>query len=166
MNPIEAYLAEFEQEAATTRRVLAAAPVSKYDWRPHEKGMSMGELCSHIAHAPAGMTQVLAGDSLDVSQIPPPDEAPASKDVLLAAHDEATRACLAWMSNLGEKAGEMWRLTNGDEELMAMPRVIAIRFFLLNHLYHHRGQLTTYLRSVGEVVPSVYGPTADENPFE
>ena len=70
-----------------------------------------------------------------------------------------------WLGGLNGEAMETWRLMNGDEEMMAMPRIVAIRAFLLNHTYHHRGQLSTYLRASGQIVPSVYGPTADDNPF-
>ena len=80
-------------------------------------------------------------------------------------HDAAVKGAMEWMSGLGESAGATWKLMSGDKEMMAMPRATAIRFFLLNHLYHHRGQLSTYLRATGEVVPSVYGPTADVDPF-
>ena len=165
MNPIDAYLMEFEQESATTRRVLESVPDSKYGWSPNPKGKSMAELCGHIASIPAGMPQILGADSFDISQRPPPETPPANRAETLATHDAAVKSALEWMSGLGESAGESWRLMRGEEELMAMPRAVAIRFFLLNHLYHHRGQLSAYLRAAGEVVPSVYGPTADVDPF-
>ena len=165
MNPIDAYLMEMEQESATTRRMLESVPESKYDWRPHEKGMSMAELCGHIASIPAGMPQVLNGDGFDISQRPEPEAPPATTAETLATHDAAVKGAMEWLSGLGERGGETWRLMQGDKELMAMPRAAAIRFFLLNHLYHHRGQLSAYLRAAGEIVPSVYGPTADVDPF-
>lgn len=165
MNLIDAYLGELEHEAESTRRLLEAAPESKYGWRPHEKGMTLGELCSHIATAPGQMTEVLGGDSFDIEQRPGHGEAPASRDELLKAHDASVSTAKNWIANLGPSAGAMWTLYRGDAKLMEFPRAAAVRSFLFNHWYHHRGQLSTYLRSIGEVVPPVYGPTADIDPF-
>ena len=164
MNVIEMYMAELEGEAASTRRILESVPEAKYDWRPNEKAMSMAELCGHIASVPGGMAQVLGGQSFDISQITGPDAVPANRAELLATHDAAVRGAQEWLSGLGDAANETWKFTRGDEVLMELPRVAAIRSFMFNHLYHHRGQLSTYLRVAGERVPSIYGPTADENP--
>ena len=166
MNLIDLYLAELEHEAVPTRRLLESVPESKWDWRPHEKAMSMSELCAHIASIPEIVTGVVGGASFDVSQIKGPGPTPAGRAELLERHESAVRTAQEWLSGLGEAANESWRLTRGDEELMAMPRTVAIRSFLFNHIYHHRGQLSAYLRAAGERVPSVYGPTADENPFQ
>ncbi len=165
MNMMEGYLAELEMESQSTRALLEAAPEAKYGWRPHEKGMSLGQLCGHIAGAGAQMTQILGGDGFDINDRPEPNEGPATRAELLKMHDEAYAATKDWLSSLGPRAGEMWSLKKGDQEIMAMPRAVAIRSFLFNHTYHHRGQLSTYLRSIGEAVPSVYGPTADVDPF-
>ena len=165
MNLIEAYLGELDHESEATRRLLAAAPESKFDWRPHEKGKSLGELCSHIANAPGAMSQVLGAQHFDIGQRPEDDTVMSSTAEVIETHDKNVAAAREWIANLGPKAGETWKLLRGDEELMAMPRAAAIRSFLFNHLYHHRGQLSTYLRAMGEVVPPVYGPTADIDPF-
>ncbi len=165
MNLIEAMLAEFDQEAATTRRLLEAVPESKYDWRPHEKGMSMEELCGHMAGMLNNMPTLLDGDSFDISQRPAPSAPPADRASLLALFDAGVSRSKEWLGSLGDKLDDTWRLYRGEEEMMAMPRAMAIRGFLFNHLYHHRGQLSAYLRFAGEPVPPVYGPTADFDPF-
>lgn len=165
MNPMEALIQELDHEAATTRHVLECVPEAAYAWRPHEKGMSMGELCGHIASLPGSMPQVLGAEGFDVSQRPGPEAAPATTSETIARFDESVSAAREWLTGLGERAGETWRVYQGEDEIMAMPRAAAIRFFMFNHLYHHRGQLSAYLRAAGEVVPSVYGPTADVDPF-
>ena len=166
MNMIDAYISEFEQESETTHRVLEAVPEDRYDWRANEKGMSIGELCHHIAELVNNMPDVLGGESFDIAMRDEPEGSPPSRDELLADFDAAKARASAWMGGLGDRAGETWKVFRGETELMSMPRSAAIRFFLLNHLYHHRGQLSAYLRACGASVPSVYGPTADVNPFE
>jgi uncharacterized damage-inducible protein DinB len=165
MNTTDTYLMEFQHESATTRSVLEAVPEAQYGWRPNEKGMSMAELCGHIATIPSVMPQVMSADSFDISVRPDPDPAPTTTAETLALHDASVAATTEWLSGLGDTANGTWHVMKGDQELMAMPRTAAIRSFLLNHLYHHRGQLSAYLRAAGEVVPSVYGPTADVDPF-
>lgn len=165
MNPTDCLIAELEQESASTRRVLESVAESTYDWQPHPKGMSMAELCSHVASSPGGMADVLAGESFDLVDIPPHAAPPSTKQALLEQHDEAIRHCQQWIAGLGEKMNETWRLLKDGQEVMALPRAAAIRSFVLNHTYHHRGQLTAYLRATDQAVPSVYGPTADIDPF-
>jgi len=163
--PAAALLAELEQEAVATRRILEATPADQYAWKPNEKGRSMGELCAHIATIPAGISEILASDGFDFSQRPPEVPAPASREDLLAMFDHSLEQARGWLEGLGDGALATWTMTMGGEEIMSMPKVAAIRMMMLNHQYHHRGQLSAYLRAAGARVPSVYGPTADENPF-
>ena len=165
MNPIEAMVAELDHEAATTRRLLEAVAEEKYDWRPHAKGKSMAELCGHMAELLNNMPKILDGASFDIAQRADPNPPPSDRGSLLAAFDAGIAASREWLSQLGDRVGDNWRLMRGDQEIMAMPRAMAIRGFLFNHLYHHRGQLSAYLRFAGEPVPPVYGPTADFDPF-
>ena len=167
MRTVDPFLAELEHETATTRRLLEHVPEEKYSWRPHERAMSMGELARHIAGIPGGMADLLGGESFDIGNRPDSFESAASKAELLAQMDESAGKAQAWLNGLDNGAAmASWYLKRGDETLMTIPRAAAIRSFMFNHLYHHRGQLSTYLRIAGETVPSVYGPTADENPFE
>ena len=166
MRSVDPFLAEFEHETATTRRLLGQVPEDKFGFRPHEKAMSLGELCGHVAEIPGTISEILKGDSFDVAEITGPAAAPTSRAELLARLDENARKGQAFLNDLDDaRATAAWRLMRGDEELMSLPRIAAVRSFLFNHLYHHRGQVSTYLRIVGAYVPAVYGPTADENPF-
>jgi uncharacterized damage-inducible protein DinB len=165
MKMIDGLLAELEQEAATTRRVLERVPQAHLSWKPHPKSMSLGQLALHVATVPGNVAEIAAKD---VIPNPPdfvhPEAATASELVpSLAASVAKARQALGGFDDA--RMGEMWRLQNGGKDILAMPRVALVRAIMLNHWYHHRGQLLVYLRMLNQSVPSVYGPTADENPF-
>jgi uncharacterized damage-inducible protein DinB len=160
----QAMLGEVEQEAATTRRVLERVPENKLAWRPHQKSMTLGQLALHTASLPGGIAKVSQLDEFDAANFNAPQ--PKSLGEIFAAHDESIRAaedCLKAMTE--EKANGMWRLKKGTKEVLSMPRAALLRSIMLNHWYHHRGQLSVYLRLLDVQVPSIYGPSADENPF-
>ena len=165
MATVKELLQELEQEAPATRRVLARVPAEKFDWRPHERSMSMGQLANHLASLPYGIVYATLQPSFDPGALPPPS-APESTDALLATFDKGMEYARAELGRMPDAdLGIPWRLTRGDKELLSIPRGAALRSILLNHSYHHRGQLTVYLRINGIPLPSVYGPTADEPPF-
>jgi uncharacterized damage-inducible protein DinB len=153
-----------EQEAKTTRGVLERLPADKFSWRPHPKSMSLGQLGLHVAQTPGTVAKLAASDQTE----PPKFEQPEaeSRAALLAAHDASVadaKAALAGWDDAAMMA--TWSMKVAGKPVMAMPRVGLIRAIMLNHWYHHRGQLQVYLRLLDQPVPSVYGPTADENPF-
>lgn len=159
-------LLEIQQEAATTRRVLERVPESKLEWRPHKKSMTLGQLAIHIATVPGAIANLSQTDEFDTAQgnFTPPQ--PKSLGEIMAAHDESVRTAEDCVKNLTEqKAMATWKLKAGQRELLSMPRVGLLRSIMMNHLYHHRGQLSVYLRLLDVPLPSIYGPTADENPF-
>ena len=164
MKIIDGLLAELEQEAQTTQRVLERIPQAHLSWRPHPKSMSLGQLALHVATVPGNVAELAARDTSEPSSFVHPEAATAAELVpsLTESVAKAKRA-------LGEfddaRMGAMWRLQSGGRDIMAMPRVALVRAIMLNHWYHHRGQLLVYLRLLNQSVPSVYGPTADENPF-
>ena len=165
MRLIDGLLAELEQEAATTQRVLERIPQAHLSWRPHPKSMSLGQLALHVATVPGSVAELAARD---VVPEPPafvqPEAATAAELVpSLMASIATARATLGGFDDARMTA--MWRLQSGGRDIMAMPRVALVRAIMLNHWYHHRGQLLVYLRLLDQSVPSVYGPTADENPF-
>jgi uncharacterized damage-inducible protein DinB len=165
MATVKELLQELEQEAPATRRVLARVPAEKFDWRPHERSMSMGQLANHLAGLPYGIVYATLQPSFDPGALPPP-VAPASLEALLERFDtgmEYARTQLGGMPDAD--LGIPWKITRGEQVILSMPRGAALRTILLNHSYHHRGQLTVYLRLNGISLPSVYGPTADEPPF-
>jgi uncharacterized damage-inducible protein DinB len=165
MTMIEGLLAELEQEAQTTRRVLERIPHAHLSWKPHPKSMSLGQLALHVATVPGSVAELAAMDTVPV----PPDfmqaEASSAAALVPALTESVARARRALGGFDDAKMAAMWRLQRGGTDVMAMPRVAFVRAIMLNHWYHHRGQLLVYLRMLNQSVPSVYGPTADENPF-
>ena len=165
MPMIDALLQELEQEAQTTRRVLERVPDDQLTWRPHPKARTLGDLALHVAIVPGGVAQLVAAPSpVQAPQFQ--DPSPASAAELIPALDNAiatARRALGGMSDA--TLTEPWRMVAGDRELIATPRIAMLRTVMLNHWYHHRGQLSTYLRTLGVPLPSIYGPSADENPF-
>ncbi|HLS47233.1 MAG TPA: DinB family protein [Gemmatimonadales bacterium] len=162
---IKELLQELEQEAPTTRRVLERVPTDRLAWRPHAKSMSLGELATHIARLPGPISEMARAGSFDAASIPPTTSA-ANTDEILAIFDASLAHARDTISavNDADLAGP-WRMVRGDQELMSMPRGAVFRSILFNHWYHHRGQLTVYLRLNDVPLPSVYGPSADERPF-
>jgi len=165
MKMIDMLLAEMDQESQATARVLERVPQAKLSWKPHPKSMSMGQLALHVATVPGVVAELAAKD---VSPEPSSfvQAAAATVAELVPALHASTARARQLLGHLDDQAlTSTWRLMSGDRELLAMPRVAFIRSVMLNHWYHHRGQMLVYLRLNDIPVPSVYGPTADENPF-
>jgi len=163
---VDALLPEFDREMATTRTVLARVPEDKFDWKPHAKSFSLGALATHVATLPTWATETLTRAVIDIDPNQQPPSALPSRQDLLTAFDAnvgAARAALAGKTDAELLA--MWSLTRGGRTLFTMPKTAVLRSFVLNHLVHHRGQLTVYLRLLDVPVPSVYGPSADEPAF-
>ena len=164
MSIAQTLLAELEQESQTTRRVLERVPQTHLSLKPHPKSLSLGQLALHVATVPGNVAEVLVPDSMQAPQFIHPEAASATELVpALEASVARARQHLGGLSDAAMAA--TWRVMKGDRELMAMPRAAFARAIMLNHWYHHRGQLLVYLRLLDIPVPSVYGPTADENPF-
>ena len=164
MKMIDALLQELEQEAHTTRRVLARVPQEHLGWRPHPKSYSLGQLALHIAQTPAGIAQL----AVQSPAMPPAfaQAQAATSAELVPTLDQSIATARSVLGGLDDAAlSETWRLVMGGKELLSMPRAAVLRALMLNHWYHHRGQLTVYLRKLNVPVPSIYGPSADENPF-
>ena len=162
----EALLPEFDQEMAKTRTTLERCPEDKYGWKPHEKSFSMGSLATHIANMAGWASETVSLDSLDIAPpgAPPYKEEPAaSQKELLEKFDRGVakaRAAIAAASD--EHLMQPWSLLAGGQPLFTMPRVVVLRSMIFNHVIHHRGQLTVYLRLNDVAVPAIYGPSADE----
>ena len=168
MRIIDPLLMEFDRESVTTKTLLSRVPDDKLGWRPHAKSMTLGKLGMHLATIPAWIGSSLLGDGFDIAggaaDFSPKD--PQGTAEILETFDRAAGQVKAAMSQLDDAAAMgMWTLTRNGATLMAMPRVAYVRTILLNHSYHHRGQLSVYLRLLDVPVPSIYGPSADENPF-
>ena len=164
MSTITALLQELEQEAQTTRRVLERVPGDRLGWKPHDKSMSLGQLALHVATVPGAIAQIAGQSPFPLPQFQQPSAASAAE--LIPALDQSiARACEILRTMDDATLANTWRAMDGDREVMAMPVGALLRSIMLNHWYHHRGQLSVYLRQVGVPVPSIYGPSADENPF-
>jgi uncharacterized damage-inducible protein DinB len=164
MSAIAAFTAEFENEAGTTRRVLERVPEDKLSWKPHPKSMSLGELALHVAGSPAVICGWACAGLTNFTGEKTP--APATTSEILAAHDAGVKAVKDGLARIGDEGlGGMWTAQAGGATLMQMPKVALVRALMLNHWIHHRGQLSVYLRLLDVAVPSIYGPSADENPF-
>ena len=162
---VDGMLQELEQETQTTRRVLERVPNDQLAWRPHAKARTLGELALHVAMVPGGVAELVASPS--PAEAPKfTDPSPKSASELIPALDESIAKAKKVLVGMDDAAlMATWRLMQGDRELLAVPRVAMLRSVMLNHWYHHRGQLTVYLRELGVPIPSIYGPSADENPF-
>jgi len=165
MAMVEGMLQELEQEAETTRRVLERVPDAQLQWRPHPKARTLGELALHVAMVPGAVAQ-LASTSPATAPRFGADPAPSSTAELIPALARSIQQAKDVLGAMDDsKLTATWTLVDGDRELFAIPRIAFLRSVMLNHWYHHRGQLSTYLRQLDVPVPSIYGPSADENPF-
>jgi len=157
-------LQEFENEAGTTRRVLERVPADKLTWKPHPKSMSLGTLALHVAASPGVIIGWCAEDETQFKGEPSPQ--PTSTAEILAAHDASVKKVKETLPRIGDEGMQkMWTGKAGGQTLMTMPKAALARAIVMNHWVHHRGQLSVYLRLLDVPVPSIYGPSADENPF-
>jgi len=162
MSIAQSLLPEFDHEMNNTRKTLERVPMGKADWKLHPKGGTLGWLAVHVATLPGLGKAAVESDSLDLMTRPRTPQ-PANRQELLSAFDAlvtATRAAIAGASD--EHLMQPWSLRRGDQVMFTMPRVAVLRNAFMNHLIHHRGQLTMYLRMNDVPVPALYGPSADE----
>ena len=161
---IDGLLQELQQEAQTTRRVLERVPDAHLGWKPHAKSMSLGQLALHVATTPGGIAEMATKPYVELPQFNQPAATKAAE--LVPALEESVAKAKRLLGGMDDAAlAVTWKVMNGGQEVMAMPRGAVLRAIMLNHWYHHRGQLSVYLRLLGVPVPSIYGPSADENPF-
>jgi uncharacterized damage-inducible protein DinB len=157
----ESLLAEYDHEVATTRKLLDRLPDDKLAWKPHDKSMSLGVLGAHLSTLPLWAGHVLNEPFFDTVGLIRGEEM-RSRAEILSAFDANTSRARGWMDKTDAEYVSRWSLRRGGQEMFSMPRIAAFRSFVLNHLIHHRGQLSVYLRLNDIPVPPIYGPTADE----
>ena len=161
-------LPEFDQEMESTRKMLSRAPAEDFGWAPHPKSMTLGRLVSHLCNLPVWAVLTLDRTALDINPDGKPLTTPQHDSVesCLTAFDANVKAAREWLAKSGDEDLQlMWSLQSAGKTLMTVPRVVCIRSFVLNHMIHHRGQLSVYLRLRGALVPGMYGPSADEAPM-
>lgn len=166
MTLAESFLPQFDVEMATTRRVLERIPEDKLTWKPHQKSMSLGRLAGHIAELPRLGSRIVEQEKMVAGAGPNAPTEVTSRQQALQILDEnvaKTRAAIAGASD--EHLVKEWSLEAQGKTFFTLPRIVALRGFMLHHLIHHRGQLSVYLRLNDVPLPMIYGPSADENPF-
>jgi len=158
----EMLLPEFDHEMQSTRKLLECVPDGKFDYKPHEKSMSLGQLASHVAQIPEYVTSTIKLERLDLDGTQKPFEAKTRKELLdtFDAKTAAAREALAGVSDA--ELAKIWTLAFKGQQVFSMPRAAVLRSMCLSHLYHHRGQLGVYLRINNVAIPGMYGPSADE----
>lgn len=160
----DAILMEIDQEGKTTQRVLERIPEDKLAWKPHAKSFSLGQLAFHIARGQGFLSDAVSKDTFEIGDMTQPE--PKNKKEILDAFAQSTAHAKETLGKLSDaQMMAIWTASRGGKVLMSVPRIGFIRAVVMNHFYHHRGQLSVYLRLLDVSVPSIYGPSADENPF-
>ena len=157
----DALLAEYDHEVATTRKLLERLPDERLAWKPHPKSMSLGGLGTHLANLPTWAGNILNEPFFDLAGMTIATEK-TSRDDILETFDENTKRAREMMDKTDAEYVARWSLRRGGQEMFNLPRIAALRSFVMNHIIHHRGQLSVYLRLNDIPVPPIYGPTADE----
>jgi uncharacterized damage-inducible protein DinB len=161
---VDSILMELDQEGKTTQRVLDRIPEDKLAWKPHAKSYSLGQLGLHIARGQGFLADAVSKDSFEIGDMSQPE--PQSKKEIMDAFTQSTAHAKETLAKLDDaRIMSIWTATRNGKVLMSTPRIGFIRGIVMNHFYHHRGQLSVYLRLLDVPVPSIYGPSADENPF-
>ena len=160
MSIADTLLPEFDQEMATTRKVLERVPSEKGQWKPHPKSFSLGHLTQLVAGMPGWITNAVTETSLNLGSYP--GYSYEKTETLLESFDKhVSESRKAIAAATDSDFAVLWSLKHGERVILSMPRGPVVRQ-TINHLVHHRGQLTVYLRLIDVPVPSIYGPTADE----
>jgi uncharacterized damage-inducible protein DinB len=157
----DAFLPEFDHEMKTTRSLLERVPFDKATWKPHTKSTAIGSLASHLANLAGFGYMIATADERDMAKGGMPGNYD-STEKMLSVFDEnvsKTRAAIAALPD--DKLGTPWTLRMGEHVIMTLPRTAMLRTLMMNHMIHHRGQLSVYLRLNDVALPSIYGPTAD-----
>ena len=162
MSIAQTLLPEFDQEMANTRKMLERVPDGKFDYKPHQKSMSLGQLAAHTAEIPSYATATMRVESMNFTGEEKPF-LPATRQELLEAFDKHVAESREALSKAtDEELAKIWTLTYKGSQIFAMPRSAVLRSMVMNHLIHHRSQLGVYLRLNNVEVPGMYGPSADE----
>ena len=163
MSISKALVAEFKHESNNTRKILERVPTDKLTWKPHEKSMTIGRLATHIAEIPVWIDRAITQTEFDFATAVFKREAKESTEAILQVFEERKESAIKLLESASdEDLNVLYTIRRGEQVLVTTPRKINIRNFGLNHLYHHRGQLSVFLRLLNVNVPGMYGPSADE----
>jgi uncharacterized damage-inducible protein DinB len=161
---IDGLLPEFDREMGLTRRALERVPDGQFEWRPHPTSVTLGRLAEHLTEMPMWASTTMTESGIEATtQRPAEYQRPATRSAVLAQFDASYRTARANLINKTDaEFAAPWTLKNGGKEVFTAPKSTVMRNFVLNHMIHHRGQLLVYLRMLGVPVPSIYGPSGDE----
>lgn len=163
MTIAQGFLEELKQEAESTRKLLERVPFEKSDWKPHEKSMPLNRLSSHVAENFEWIAMTIETEELDFKKQEYKPFIPKSTEELIKFFDDCYAKGEKALTNCSdEEMMKNWTMRSGEEVYFTVPKMVMIRNFCINHMIHHRGQLTVYLRLLGVPLPGIYGPTADE----
>ncbi len=163
MTLIDKLITEIEEEASNTKRMLECVPADKFDWQPHEKSMTLKQLATHVAHLSSWPELVLQTKELDFANNDLETPQIEHTTDLVTLLQKGAKASVSALQNAAKKdLEEAWVLRNGDVVLLNNTKYEVIRSMSVNHLIHHRGQLSVYLRLLDIPIPGMYGPSADD----
>ena len=159
----DSFIGELKHESALTKKMLERVPVDKKDWRPHEKSMSIGRLATHIAEVSHWITDILSADEFDFATRTFKSHTASSQEELLKIFTDNLEIAISHLSKASdEDFNKTWTIKRGEQVMGILPKKVAVRGWAFSHLYHHRGQLSVFLRLLDVPVPGMYGPSADE----
>jgi uncharacterized damage-inducible protein DinB len=160
----QSIIPELKQEGAQTKKILEKVPFDQWQWKPHQKSMALGRLASHVAELPKWITMCINTDELDFSKRGYKANVFESREQLLQHLDQNVQEALATLEKTTDaQLLENWTLRNGEHVIFTMPKIAVIRSMAMNHMIHHRGQLSVFLRLLDIPIPGMYGPSADES---
>ena len=161
----EALLPEFDEEMKNTRKMLERIPEARFDYKPHEKSMALGRLASHVAELPGWVANTLQSELLEMQPGQAPYIAKSSKQLLEDFDKNVAEARKLIAAATDADFAKIWTFKYGGQTIFAAPRSVVIRNVVMNHMIHHRAQVSVYLRLNEIEVPGMYGPSADEMKF-
>lgn len=163
MSQNRGFIAELQMEAASTRKMLERVPTDNNDWKPHEKSMKIGNLANHVSELPGWIAMTMNTDEFDLSTMDyKPKIATSTEELIANLDNNVNKAIEALEASSDENFEKIWTLRNGDHVIFSMPKKAVIRSMAYSHHYHHRGQLSVYLRLLDIPVPGMYGPSHDD----
>jgi uncharacterized damage-inducible protein DinB len=158
----DAFIAELKHESSMTKKMLERVPMDNKEWKPHEKSMTLGRLAAHVADISHWISDIIHIDEFDFQQHYKPQHA-STKEELMEIYQRNLDKAIADLEKMSdEEFKKIWTVKSGDQVYFKLPKAVAIRGWGYSHLFHHRGQLSVYLRLLNVPVPGMYGPSADE----
>ena len=162
MTIAQSLLSELKHEAGVTRKMLERIPFDRLSWKPHEKSMSLLDLTEHLVGLPLWIDRTISPDDFDLLTISKDSSVHTSPADLIAEYDNNIKKAEAVLAVCDDEFSKTWSLRRGDIVFFTLPKAVAVRNLAMNHLVHHRGQLSVYLRLLDVPVPGAYGPSADD----